>query len=92
MAVLVMAGTIAVCTAMFALVVKALLDQFLRAQRGLLEAATMQSGSVDTALSLQNTRLATHDGRLSMLEMEQQETTVWKAQTEARLRALEPRR
>ena len=91
LAVLVAAGTTVMSTALFALVVKAMLDQFLQAQREILERATLQTGSVDTALGLHSQRITHLDGRLSLLEQDRMERDAREASIGARVSRLEGR-
>jgi len=88
-AVLVAAGTTVISVALFALVVKAMLDQFLASQREILERATLQTGSVDTALSIHGHRLSALDARLTMLEQDRMERDAREGAMSSRVSRLE---
>ena len=81
--------TTVVSVALFALVVKTMLDQFLKAQREILERSQIQVGSVDTAISLHGQRITAHDGRISLLEQDRMEREHREAQLAARVSRLE---
>ena len=89
LAVLVAAGTTVISVALFALVVKAMLDQFLASQREILERATLQTGSVDTALSIHGHRLSALDARLTMLEQDRMERDAREGAMSSRVARLE---
>ena len=91
LAVLVAASTTVISVALFALVVKAMLDQFLASQREILDRATLQTGSVDTALSLHGQRITALDGRLSLLEQDRMERDHREALLTARVSKVEGR-
>ena len=81
--------TTVISVALFALVVKTMLDQFLTAQREILERSQLQVGSVDTSLSLHSQRITSHDGRISLLEQDRMERDARESAIDARVRRLE---
>lgn len=68
LAVVVMAGTGVLCTFIFVLAVRIMLDRFFDMARGLLEKASIQADSIDLSITLHSQRLTQFDERITKLE------------------------
>lgn len=68
LAVGVMAVTGVLCTMIFILAVRIMLDRFFAMAKDLLERATLQADSIDLSITLHSQRLSSFDERITKLE------------------------
>lgn len=68
LAVGVMGVTGVLCTLIFVVAVRIMLDRFFVLAKGLLERATIQANSIDLSITLHSQRLSSFDERITKLE------------------------
>lgn len=85
LAVLVMAGTGVLCTAVFVFAVKVMLGRFFSMAQAMLERATIQANSIDLSISLHSQRLTAIDERVTRLEKHRHDHANYLAQLDAKV-------